>query len=586
MRTASVSVVIPTYQRREVVLEAVRALSACEYDGSLELIVVVDGSTDGTADALRNVACPFPVKLIEQANAGAASARNRGAAEAKGEILLFLDDDMMAAPNLVAEHVRSHAAGAEAVLGHIPLDPASPPSILTEGYGPWVEERAERLANGGQLQLFDLLTGQLSVRRALFEELGGFEPGFTAGGSFGNEDIDFGVRLLERARVDFNPDAVSYQHYVVSAGRYLDQWADAGRADVRFARKHPGRAAELFALHSPKRWTARLLVRPLAATPGLAGALGRLAARAAARENRRPTMFRPLVRRLFRLARELRYWDAVEWAGGMPTSERLLVLCYHAIADLSEDPLLADYGIDRATFQDQLDSLLGRGFTFVDPDEAAAFFSEAGRLPSKAILLTFDDCYEELSEIAREVLVPRGIRAIAFAVSGMRSGTNEWDQAIGAQRLRLLGRNELLELRKLGVEIGCHSRSHRILAGLSDSDLAAETAGAADDLEALGLPRPRFFAYPYGESDHRSRAAVQSAGFLAAFGLSSAQANPWSDRFCLPRVEILARDAGWRFQVKTGWPRLGAVFSTSSAVQAARAKLARAFRSLKARAPV
>lgn len=566
MRTASVSVVIPTYQRREVVCEAVRALCANEYDGSLELIVVVDGSTDGTADALRKIACPFPVRLIEQANAGAASARNRGAAEAKGEILLFLDDDMMAATNLVAEHVRCHAAGAEAVLGHIPLDPASPPSIFTEGYGRWVEERAERLADGGQLHLFDMLTGQLSVRRALFEELGGFEPEFTAGGSFGNEDIDFGVRLLDRARVDFNPDAVSHQHYVVSAGRYLDQWADAGRADVRFARKHPSRAAELFALHSPERWTTRLLVRPLAAIPGLAGALGGLAARAAARESRRPTIFRPLVRRLFRLARELRYWDAVERAGGMPTSDRLLVLCYHAIADLSDDPVLADYGIGRESFQNQIESLKRRGFAFISPDEAAAFLKGEAFLPRKAVLLTFDDCYEELPAIARDLLEPRGIRAIAFAVTGMGSRTNEWDQAIGARPMQLLGPDGLIDLSRLGVEIGCHSRSHRPLIGLAEQELVAETAGAAGDLEKFGLPRPRFFAYPHGQSDARARSAVRSAGYLAAFGLSSARATLADDRYCLPRVEILARDSGWRFQVKTGWPGLAALWNTHPAL--------------------
>ena len=61
----SFSIVMPTYQRREVVCDAVRALSEIDYPGDRELIVVVDGSTDGTANGLRQIDCPFPLKIIE-----------------------------------------------------------------------------------------------------------------------------------------------------------------------------------------------------------------------------------------------------------------------------------------------------------------------------------------------------------------------------------------------------------------------------------------------------------------------------------------------------------------------------------------
>src|SRR4051812_1096040 len=110
-----------------------RALCALDYSGPLEIIVVVDGSSDGTEAALSLIACPFPRKLIVQPNLGLAAARNRGAAEATGDIILFLDDDMMAAPDLVRQHVRSHGDGAKVVMGDIPVDPASPDGFLTTG---------------------------------------------------------------------------------------------------------------------------------------------------------------------------------------------------------------------------------------------------------------------------------------------------------------------------------------------------------------------------------------------------------------------------------------------------------------------
>src|SRR5262245_14543978 len=71
--------IIPTYQRRELAVAAVEALAQQRCAFPFEVIVVVDGSTDGTAAALRNLEIPFPLRILEQPNRGAASARNRGA---------------------------------------------------------------------------------------------------------------------------------------------------------------------------------------------------------------------------------------------------------------------------------------------------------------------------------------------------------------------------------------------------------------------------------------------------------------------------------------------------------------------------
>jgi len=242
-------------------------------------------------------------------------------------------------------------------------------------------------------------------------------------------------------------------------------------------------------------------------------------------------------------------------------AERILVLCYHAISDLSGDSILAEYGVPPTVFERQLDYLFARGFSFVSPDDLVGFLSRKTKVPERAVLLTFDDCYEELVDVARAILQPRDIRAIAFAVSGMASGTNEWDQRIGARQLQLLDSTGLRELRELGVEIGCHSRSHRCLPTLSDQELDEETRMAADDIEGMGLPRPRFLAFPHGEHDVRSRIAVQRAGFTAAFGLSRKRVVPNSDPFALPRLEILARDDEWRFRLKTHWPRMAPLLS-------------------------
>ncbi|WP_068070774.1 glycosyltransferase [Novosphingobium lentum] len=550
------SIIVPTYQRRDVVCDAVRAIARIAYDGAIELIVVIDGSSDGTAQALAELTCPFSFRVIEQANTGAAGARNRGAAAAQGDILLFLDDDMICAPDIVAQHARSMGEGADAVLGDLPLDPASPSGFLAQAVGRWAAARSRALAAGAPLTVFDLLTGQISIRRTVFEAIGGFDGRFTHGGSFGNEDLDMGVRLLEAHDVRFNPLAISHQRYVVTPRQHLAQWRQAGEADVLFARKHPTRAAELFDLHGASRIVTRWIMAPLARIAGLSRGISALAVWLVDQRDG-TAMPDQLAFRFFLMARDLAYWSGVAARGGIPGKRTALVLCYHAIADLSDDPVLAQYGIAPAAFAAQIDDLVRRGYSFIAPGEwSAALAGEAG-LPRRAVLLTFDDCYAELPEIARTVLAPRGIQALAFAVSGLCSNT--WDQPLGARALALLERAGLAALTASGIEIGCHSRSHRELPRLSDAELDTETHGAAGDLAATGLPRPRFYAYPYGESDARSRAAVRKAGFSAAFGLRRARATGASDRFDLPRVEILARDSGWRFRLKTGWPRLAAV---------------------------
>ena len=117
-------------------------------------------------------------------------------------------------------------------------------------------------------------------------------------------------------------------------------------------------------------------------------------------------------------------------------------------------------------------------------------------------------------------------------------GTNEWDQAIGAPRLRLLDANGLRELAKNNVEVGVHSRTHPHLPLLPTEQISQEVAGAVADLEEGGLPRPRLFAYPYGQQDGRVRQAVKEAGLQAAFTVDSGYAVAGDDPFKVPRTEV------------------------------------------------
>ena len=545
-RTSSFSVIVPTHNRRETVCDCVRSLGALEYDGRIEIIIVVDGSNDGTADALAQLEIGFPLQVIEQPNAGAGAARNVGAAAARGDVLLFLDDDLMAEADLVAEHARMYRDGVDAVIGQITLDPGSAKSFLADNFATWLRSRK----TGDRITPFDVWAPRLSVRRKVFEQLGGFDEALTGKSAFSMEDADFGARLLAQFQVRHNPLAVARHRYVVTAEEFMARAPRSAAGQLLFQRKHPEYTNELIEQNGWSKPVAQFVYRPLSRVPVLPKLLSSFAVRLA--EWALETRFRSnrIFARAFSVARELVYWEAVRENGGIPVSNRLLILCYHAVRD-DCDPMLATFTVSREQFENQLTSLRNRGFVFVGPDLVAAFLAGTP-LPRRAVLLTFDDCYPEVIEIAREVLWPNEIRAIAFAVTDASS--NEWDQSHGFEPVPLLTKPQLRELASLGVEIGCHSSTHRDLRSLCEADLRAETAGTANDLVEADLPPPRFFAHPYGFSDLASREAVEKAGFLGAVGLVQRYASRSSDRFDLPRIMILALDRGWRFRLRTAFP--------------------------------
>lgn len=306
------SVVIPTYQRRQLVTANVAALARQEFDKGFEVIVVVDGSNDDTATALRALQVPFPLTVVEQGNAGSAAARNHGATLARGELLLFLDDDMEAHPSLLAEHDASQSVGEAAVMGHIPLHPDSPAGLLSEGIKAWAEDRTRRLSEPtAEVRLSDMLTGQLSVPRSLFARLMGFDALFRQQASSSNADTDFGLRVLNSGcRVVFNARAISWQKYIVTPGNYLHQWREIGKGDVRFVRKHPGQSGTIFTMkkvRNRRRW----MTAPVAAV-----ARWVFLPRVARGETDRTTA------RWFARLKWYEYWRGVAEAGGIPRREQ------------------------------------------------------------------------------------------------------------------------------------------------------------------------------------------------------------------------------------------------------------------------
>lgn len=227
-------------------------------------------------------------------------------------------------------------------------------------------------------------------------------------------------------------------------------------------------------------------------------------------------------------------------------SRGLRVLCYHALSDLA-GTAVAEYGIHAATFARQLRILRRFGFRFVSLDDVLRSLDGGDPLPRRAVLLTFDDCYRDLIDHGLPLLRAAAVPAVAFAVADQVGGVNAWDARIGAPELPLVDVNGLRELERSGIEIGCHSRTHRWLPTVPADELADEVVGAADRLESMGLNRPRVFAYPFGGHDRRAR-DLCTDHYSAAFTIRPGFVREPVDRTAVHRVMILRKHgAGVRF---------------------------------------
>jgi len=219
------------------------------------------------------------------------------------------------------------------------------------------------------------------------------------------------------------------------------------------------------------------------------------------------------------------------------------------------------------------------GWQLVTPSEVAGFISGGMMLPLRSLLITFDDGYADLADRGLPVLRDLGVSAIAFIVTGKIGGRADWGDDPAPAPSPLLDADQIRSLAEGGaVEFGAHGVSHTPMPKLDDASLRSEMRDPAAHLEALGLPAPRFLAYPYGESDSRVRRAA--ASYVGAFTTRDGLVGLDADWTRLPRVEILAgltpRQLVWRLR-RLAW-EMGTRRVAGTARQGAGKAIGRLFR--------
>ena len=538
MAEPELSVVIATRNRAAALRECLASLERQTVARDrFEVVVVVDGATDDTTRVLGTLESEFELVVVEQPQRGPSNARNAGAARARGELLLFMDDDEVAGPQLVEAHIDAHAANERSVvLG--PIERRVPPNA----------DRFARLqVDEARLQIdalsrrrptyWDCYGGNCSMARTAFERAGGYAPDLVR-----ETDTELGYRLHANGfGFVFAPDAIVCEH---RSRRWLDIVRDTvhrGGVAVELYRRHPamiermplGGGGELSRPRS--RQVVERLLLALRIPPTALGRAGFLVPGA-------------VVRAWSSLTLRHAYWSGARAAADGELWRRLrsgtTILGYHAFAAEGERP--TRYAVPERRFARQLWWLARAGYNVITFGEYLELRAAYRLPPPRTVVVTIDDGYVDTAAVAGPILRRFGLRATVFLVSSPDERRSAGVDAALADR-PMLGVEQAHRLPAETFEIGSHTRTHPDLTTISAIDARREICDSKAELErGLGIPVTGF-AYPFGASNATVRELVEGAGYAAARGTRPGRNRPATGPFDLRWLEIRGTDSIVRF---------------------------------------
>jgi GT2 family glycosyltransferase len=247
----SVSIVIPTYNGASRIGRCLDALLSQTAGRDVEILVVNDGSTDSTAQ----LGQLYPsVRVISQANAGPATARNRGALEASGALLLFTDDDCVPTPEWLDAMLEPFRE--PAVVGAKGVYRTHQRSLAARFVQVEYEDKYRLMAGLPSIDFID--TYSAAFVRARFLEIGGYDTSFPVACA---EDVELSYRMSARNwTMRFAPRAIVYHTHPETLTKYLKKKYKFAFWRVLAVRKNPSKGVK--DSHTPQLMKLQLLFAP------------------------------------------------------------------------------------------------------------------------------------------------------------------------------------------------------------------------------------------------------------------------------------------------------------------------------------
>jgi peptidoglycan/xylan/chitin deacetylase (PgdA/CDA1 family) len=216
---------------------------------------------------------------------------------------------------------------------------------------------------------------------------------------------------------------------------------------------------------------------------------------------------------------------------------KLTVLMYHKVDELRPGVRFPGNFVSPKNFERQMDALLLWGYRTITLEQWLDYRDGRLRsLPSKPLVLSFDDGYTCFDEHAWPVMRARGLRGTVFLVAGEIGGWNSWDK--DEMRLPLLGAERIRALQREGVDFGSHSFSHVPLAKIERHRALDELTRSRAALSDLLGREVTTVAYPFSNQNAEVRALARQAGYRCAVRGKGRMNWRWTDPFGLRRIKM------------------------------------------------
>lgn len=204
------------------------------------------------------------------------------------------------------------------------------------------------------------------------------------------------------------------------------------------------------------------------------------------------------------------------------------ILMYHHVEDLTlaKEEGHASLTVSIEYFKKHLEYLSSKGYTTVAPADLINFFDNGGKLPTKSVMLTFDDAYADNGTEMYQAMLASNVKGTIFTPSGLvnNPGYLNWEK--------------IKEMAGSGlITFGNHTWSHRNVGG-SASVVENEITTADTQLAEKGLNSPKIFAYPYGLESGNAIKDLNKLGYKLAFSTVNGRVQCAKKRFDLPRIRV------------------------------------------------
>ena len=219
-------------------------------------------------------------------------------------------------------------------------------------------------------------------------------------------------------------------------------------------------------------------------------------------------------------------------------AERISILMYHQVGDFPPMRGHRSTYCHYRRFTSQMAYLHRFGYSVIGLDAALEGLRGERPIPPRAVVLTFDDGYENFYEYAYPVLARYGFPAMVYLISGLIGKDAEWFAGDGRATPVLMDADRIRQLRRAGIDFGSHGVSHIKLAQTEPARMREDIFRSKAELEALLGEEVRHFCYPYGSHNDSVVETAREAGYASAVTCERAAAVASDDPLALPRKAI------------------------------------------------